>query len=360
MLEGIAGRDRRTRVVRAIAGAPALAVTGRTAEAVKAAEAGFADHVALGDELAIAHPAMHVVNQVFALTEAGRLADAERLARAGPEIVASYRVPIAQIFFDANLGRVATLQGRVATARRYYAEAAGLAEAHRFAGPRRLALSGLALAPEQQLADAWTAVAARQPAEAAELFRDAAAQAASTGHRTAESWLWHDLMRTSGQDTSARLRELAGACDSPLVSARARHGAAARARDALELAGAADDFEALGAMLLAAEAAAGAAEAFSRAGDRRAATAALRRSSDLAAACEGAATPGLFHTAAAVPLSDREREIVMLAANGLTSKDIAERLYLSVRTVNNHLQHAYTKLGVSSRAGLARALGSTS
>jgi DNA-binding CsgD family transcriptional regulator len=50
----------------------------------------------------------------------------------------------------------------------------------------------------------------------------------------------------------------------------------------------------------------------------------------------------------------------MLAAAGITSKDIAERLYLSVRTVNNHLQHAYTKLGVSSRAALAQALGSTS
>jgi len=62
----------------------------------------------------------------------------------------------------------------------------------------------------------------------------------------------------------------------------------------------------------------------------------------------------------AVPLSGREREIVMLAAAGIASKDIAERLYLSVRTVNNHLQHAYTKLGVSSRAGLAQALGSTS
>jgi len=102
--------------------------------------------VALGDELAIAHPATHVINQVFALTEAGRLAEAEQLARAGAEIVASHRVPIAQIWFAANLGRVATLQGKVATARRYYAEAAGLAQAHRFAGPRRLALSGLALA----------------------------------------------------------------------------------------------------------------------------------------------------------------------------------------------------------------------
>jgi hypothetical protein len=308
VLERIAGRDRRTRVVRAIAGAPALAATGRTAEAVSVAEAGYADHVALGDELAIAHPAMHIVNQVFALTEAGRLAEAEQLARAGAEIVASTRVPIAQIFFAANLGRVATLQGRLATARRYYAGAAGLAEASRFAGPRRLALSGLALAhamrgeadaaaqalaeratepvfgfrgPEQQLADAWTAIASRRPMEATQRFRHAAAQAASTAHRTTESWLLHDLMRTSGEDTSARLRELADACDSPLVSARARHAVAARTRDARELVGAADDFEALGAMLLAAEAASGAAEAFSRAGDQRAATAAPRRASAL-------------------------------------------------------------------------------
>jgi len=99
------------------------------------------------------------------------------------------------------------------------------------------------------------------------------------------------------------------------------------------------------------------------AGDRRAATALLRRSSALAGACEGAATPGLFHlatvkAAAAAPLSGREREIVLLAATGMASKDIAERLYLSVRTVNNHLQHAYAKLGVTSRAGLAQALGS--
>jgi len=362
-------------------------MTGRTADAVKTAEVGYTDHFALGDELAIAHPAMHLVNQVFALAEAGRLAEAEQLARAGAEIVAANRVPIAQIFFAVNLGRVATLQGRLGTARGYYAEAAGLAEAHRFAGPRRLALSGLALAhamlgdargaaqalaergtgpefgfrgPEQQLADAWTAHALRRPAEAAALFREAAAQAASTGHATAESWLLHDLTRTGGDDTSARLQELADACDSPLVAARARHATAARARNPRELASAASDFETLGAKLLAAEASSGAAEAFRRAGDRRAATAAHRRAVALAAFCEGAATPGLFHAPAAVPLSGREREIVMLAANGLASKDIAERLFLSVRTVSNHLQHAYAKLGVRSRAGLAEAVGCTS
>jgi DNA-binding CsgD family transcriptional regulator len=389
VLDRIGGGDRRTRVVRAIAGAIALATAGRTAEAVRVAETGYTDHMALGDELAIAHPAMHVVNQVFALTEAGRLAEAEQLARAGAEIVASQRVPIAQIWFAANLGRVAILRGRVSTARRYYAEAAGLAQASHFAGPRRVALSGLALAhamlgeagaatealqqraalpafgflgPEQQLADAWAAIAARRPAEAASLLRAAAAQAASTGHQTTESWLWHDLTRISGEDAAARLQELAGVCDSLLVSARARHAVAARAHDARELARAADDFEALGAILLAAEAAAGAADAFTRAGDRRAATTTLRRSVELAAACEGAATPGLFRVAAvhaaAVPLSGREREIAMLAAAGIASKEIADRLYLSVRTVNNHLQHAYTKLGVSGRAGLAEALGS--
>jgi DNA-binding CsgD family transcriptional regulator len=386
VLERMDGTGQRTRVVRAIAAAPALAVTGRTADAVQTAQAGYADHLALGDELAIAHPAMHLVNQAFALTEAGRLAEARQLALRGAEIVAARRVPIAQIFFAANLGRIATLQGLLATARRYYAEAAGLAEAHRFAGPRRLALSGLALAhamlgeadaaarvlaerdagptfgfrgPEQQLADAWTAYASGRPVEAAQLFRDAAAYAASTGYRTAEAWLLHDLTRTSGEDTSARLAELSGECDSPLVSARARHAAAVQARNARELDGAAGDLEALGARLLAAEAASGAAEAFSRAGDRRTATAALRRSSALAASCEAAATPALFHPAVPDPLSGRERQIVMLAAKGMASKDIAERLFLSVRTVSNHLQHAYLKLGVSSRAGLAQALGSS-
>jgi hypothetical protein len=159
VLERVTGTDQRTRVVRAIAAAPALAVTGRTAEAVQTAEAGYTDHVELGDELAIAHPAMHLVNQVFALAEAGRLAEADQLARAGADIVARNRVPIAQIFFAIKLGRIATLQGRLATARRHYAEAVGLTDASHFVGPRRMALSGLALACAM-LGDAGGAAAA--------------------------------------------------------------------------------------------------------------------------------------------------------------------------------------------------------
>jgi DNA-binding CsgD family transcriptional regulator len=387
VLDRIVGTEIRTRVVRAIVRAPVLAAMGRTAEAINVAETGFAEHMALGDELAIAHPATHIVNQAYALAEAGRLSEAERLAQAGADAVASHRVPIAQFWFALTLGRVFTLQGRIAVARRYFAEAAGLAEANFFAGPRRLALSGLTmvhamagdpdaadvalverdglppfgfLGPEQQLANAWAAVARRRSKDSMELFQRAAADAASTGHRVAESWLLHDLVRTGGGDGSGRLSELAGECDSALVSARARHAVARQARDARELAGAADDFEGMGAMLLAAEAAADAAEAFRKDGDQRAATAASRRSSTLAASCEGAVTPGLVRADSVIPLSGREREIALLVAEGLSSKDIADRLYLSVRTVNNHLQNVYSKLGVTSRAELARSLRTTS
>ena len=47
----------------------------------------------------------------------------------------------------------------------------------------------------------------------------------------------------------------------------------------------------------------------------------------------------------------------MLAAQGLASRDIGDRLFLSTRTVDNHLQHIYAKLGVNGRDQLVVALG---
>lgn len=49
------------------------------------------------------------------------------------------------------------------------------------------------------------------------------------------------------------------------------------------------------------------------------------------------------------PLTDRELEVLQWAAQGLANYDIAQRLYISVRTVEAHLTHVYNKLGVSSR-----------
>lgn len=50
------------------------------------------------------------------------------------------------------------------------------------------------------------------------------------------------------------------------------------------------------------------------------------------------------------PLTPREREIVALVAQGLTSRQIAEELVVTERTVDTHLEHVRGKLGVRSRA----------
>jgi DNA-binding CsgD family transcriptional regulator len=65
----------------------------------------------------------------------------------------------------------------------------------------------------------------------------------------------------------------------------------------------------------------------------------------------------LAGTGAADALTAREREVAALAADRLTSREIAGRLFLSVRTVDNHLQRIYAKLGVRGRTELAAALG---
>lgn len=53
-------------------------------------------------------------------------------------------------------------------------------------------------------------------------------------------------------------------------------------------------------------------------------------------------------------LSDREREVAALGRDGLSNRQIAERLHLSVRTVENHMSRALRKLGYRTRADLSR------
>ena len=58
-------------------------------------------------------------------------------------------------------------------------------------------------------------------------------------------------------------------------------------------------------------------------------------------------------------LTPHQREIATLAAAGLTNKQIAERLFLSPRTVSTHLYQIFPKLGVTSRSALRDALEAT-
>jgi DNA-binding NarL/FixJ family response regulator len=55
----------------------------------------------------------------------------------------------------------------------------------------------------------------------------------------------------------------------------------------------------------------------------------------------------------AAVLSTREREIVMLVAQGFKNKEMAERMFISEQTVKNHLHNIFDKLGVSDRLELA-------
>ena len=55
-------------------------------------------------------------------------------------------------------------------------------------------------------------------------------------------------------------------------------------------------------------------------------------------------------------LSKREIEVLVLVAEGLTNPQVAQGLYLSPRTVGQHLRSIYRKLGVSSRAAAREAV----
>jgi DNA-binding CsgD family transcriptional regulator len=53
-------------------------------------------------------------------------------------------------------------------------------------------------------------------------------------------------------------------------------------------------------------------------------------------------------------LTGAEAQIARLAADGITNREIAERLFLSPHTVNSHLRHIFAKLDINSRTELAR------
>jgi DNA-binding NarL/FixJ family response regulator len=78
-----------------------------------------------------------------------------------------------------------------------------------------------------------------------------------------------------------------------------------------------------------------------------------QRADALAQQCGGATTPALRQASERLPLTDREREIISLIADGLSNRDVAERLTVSIRTVESHIYRAMSKTGTAGREELA-------
>ncbi len=186
---------------------------------------------------------------------------------------------------------------------------------------------------------------------------DAAAFVRETEQAVYEVMLLHDAATLGAAEAVVeRLRVLRASVDGAYAPAAAAHAEAMLAADGPALDDVSRDFEAMGMNLVAAEAAFQAVQAYRANGLIARASSSTSRGERLAGLCEGARTPALMSAAQPLSLTSREREIATLAA-ALSNKEIADRLVLSVRTVEWHLQRAYAKLGIESRDELAATLG---
>ncbi|BBC32415.1 hypothetical protein SGFS_037090 [Streptomyces graminofaciens] len=121
-----------------------------------------------------------------------------------------------------------------------------------------------------------------------------------------------------------------------------------------------EQFSDMGALPLAAEAAALAVRAHRASGQRRKGREAWAACRELLRGCDSGLPPWTDRESTqerdVAPLTPREREVAALASTGLSNRDIADRLVVSVRTVENHLHRIYHKLGITARSDLGRGL----
>jgi DNA-binding CsgD family transcriptional regulator len=203
------------------------------------------------------------------------------------------------------------------------------------------------------LGDAWAAAAERTLTQARELVLRAvdAAQERTSVLQTALAS--YDALRLGAADgAGACLEAVADARQGDLIEACVEDTSARASGDPAQIERSAGKLARLGACLWAAEAELAAAAGYHELGRDASSRAAAGRAALLVARCEGASTPGLQVAGPAQELTGREREIALLAAGGASNREIASRLVVSVRTVENHLHAVYRKLGVSSRTQL--------
>jgi ATP/maltotriose-dependent transcriptional regulator MalT len=230
------------------------------------------------------------------------------------------------------------------------AAAAALAQAEAATGPQVAVFW-----PELELARAWERAAVGETT-AARVHAERAAQLARHADMVpVEMHALHTAVRFGDRSPSARLRELAKLVGSPLATAVAAHSRGLADHDGDQLDDAADGFEKLGAMAMAADAAAQAAREHARAGTRIKELESSTHAHWRASQCD-LRTPATAAIERPLPITDREREFATLVAAGLSNRQISDRLNVSARTVEGHLYRIFTKLGITDRDELAHLL----
>jgi DNA-binding CsgD family transcriptional regulator len=187
-------------------------------------------------------------------------------------------------------------------------------------------------------------------------LKSAAKTAASNGQFAAEVLCLQTAVQFGDHSVASRLSELQSIVEGPRAHLAARFAAALAAADASELENVSAEFEHMGDIVAAVDAAAHACSAFRR-GDRRgSALGCSTRAEALAQRCGGISTPALREVSEPLPLTAREREIVRLLGAGFSTRKVAERLCLSGRTVEGHIYRAMMKTGAQTREDLIRLL----
>jgi DNA-binding CsgD family transcriptional regulator len=346
----------------------ALALTGRFGEAQRVADAGRA---AVFDQSGPYRFVMGLA-EVVALTTAGNFPAAERVwERYAP----TTRVwPTADALLHAMLGLVQLARGALPSACSGFRDAmsrgfpsgwtmlvtAWSAQAEGARGDAAAAAAALrrsedaygpdvaVFLPELELARAWERASVGETVAAQAHAVRAAQIARQSGMYAVEMRALHTAVRFDDRSQTERLAELAKALNTALAEAIAEQARGLADHDGDLLDAAADRFAEMGAVALAADAAAQAAREHARTGKRGKEIKSSTRAHWLASQHE-IRTPAVHSAAQPLPISDREREIVMLAAAGLSNRQIADRLSVSVRTVEGHVYRIFAKLGIEHR-----------
>ncbi|WP_345801503.1 LuxR C-terminal-related transcriptional regulator [Microbacterium sp. AZCO] len=368
------------RAIVAAAHAQPLAAIGHDDEALAAAHTALAFARATSDNPVPGHTvadALHTLGIVQ--LHAGLVNDARATAKQALVEAIGADDEIVTRSIEFLLGRIAADAGQMETAARWYRDTMSGALT---VGPVSLyvpALASLAITLAQHgdvdaarreleslpagvdagpggiLAHAWLNALDGDLDSARTALRAGAVDTHATGHNFLAGTYLFTLARLGDPGAAAAdLTALEAESPGGLLALQASHAQAEASRDRARLATVGENWSAQGAHLLAAEAFASASRAARAEGDSRAAVALQARSDEEAAQCEGATTPLLRFSEERTPLTRREREIAALAASGASSKEIAAKLFLSTRTVDNHLQSVYGKLGISGRHELAR------